>query len=173
MCGILTFNKVAKAYQVEHCYIPRLCVSREASKRLWYKEQLFQGNWTEFLRTDYSYVTVSHLRCPRKLPCVPTPRKFCHDKDHLLLITGTLCGRAMSHVSMWWWAKRRWHGRSQKTGSQKNKKTQGVKERILLWNPTQGPVLKETNQGDCLCEGLTRKNNTTVKSDKDGSRGVD
>lgn len=116
---------VAKAYQVEHCYIPRLCVSREASQRQWYKEQLFrQLNW--ILLKWLSLPDCFPSMLPRKLPYASAPWKYCHDKCDLLPICSTLCGRVMSHVSMWWWAERKWRGFSQRTGSQK-KKTQGKK----------------------------------------------
>lgn len=126
------------------------CVSAERHHRGCDTKGNVLDNWNEFFWDDCCYLTVSHLCCRPNLPCVSAPRGVYHDKVDLLLIVSTLCRRAMSYVSMWWWAERKWHGRSQRTGSQKkknNKKHEEKKERILLWNPTstQGPVLKETS----------------------------
>lgn len=104
------FRWVAKAYQVEQCYILRLSAQRSCDGNTEGKYS-YECIWTYFWLLCFLSVT--------QLPCLSAD---LHHHDNIRLKSSTLCRQVMSHVSMWWWAE--W---TKSGGQNKENNTQGLK----------------------------------------------
>lgn len=106
------FRWVAKAYQVEQCYILRLSAQRSRDGNTEGKYS-YECIWTYFWLLGFLSVT--------QLPCLSAD---LHHHDNIRLKSSTLCRQVMSHVSMWWWAE--W---TKSGGQNKEKKYTRIKKK--------------------------------------------